>query len=88
MRKTVSKRRHAGRRTPKRTVNRSLAKHRSQPGAENPAAKLSPAKVRRMRTMRKRGVSLSEIADRFDVGKSTAFRVTKRRSKGGWAHVR
>jgi hypothetical protein len=72
----------------KRRTSRSANKRRSQPGAQNPAAKLTPAKVRTMRAMHKRGAPLSQIATKFRVGKSTAFRVVSRGAKGGWAHVR
>jgi len=79
--------RHGATRNPKVWAERCFGGKRSKPGVKNPAAKLTPAKVREIRRLRAGGAEMRKIADQFGVGKSTIFRVIHAEAKGGWAHV-
>jgi hypothetical protein len=53
-------------------------------GESNPKAKLTEAKVQEMRQLRSNGVSVRELAKRFNVSVRTVYLVVGRRT---WGHV-
>lgn len=57
---------------------------RTSVGASRPASKLSPRRVRKIRRLRRKGMTLTRLADKFHLHVSTVWAIVKRKA---WKHV-